>query len=610
MLFRRAVLCSIFVLPLAPAQAPHQQQAPDTPVFRSETRDVIVDLVVTDDNGTPITGLKSADFRVLENSKPQKVDFFEEHTAKTLPPGTKAGLPAMPPNVYTNVPSAPESDAVNILLFDTLNTPEQEFAYSRQQVIQYLHNVKPGTRTAILTLGDRLNFVQGFTDDPAKLLAAVEAKKKDTDQQESPILVSRSEEAEFKATIAMRQSSVGGVSTYGVQALSRAFDRLQNFSQLNRSMMTLEALQDISRYLANLPGRKNLIWFSTEFPVFLLPNQSERGSMQDLAQPLSVVRKTADMLTTARVAVYPIEAEGLMNDSWFLADSGGPGNTPTYVGGTSTSPTMGNAAGMMTTSSLMSEASRRAAILQQMHQLADDTGGKAIYNSNDLAGAAARAIDDGSHFYTLTYSPANKKLDGSYRKIEIKGADKHWKLSWRRGYNADQPDRRAMQISSEPLHPLMLMGLPNANEILYGIRVLPAGQQPAAGALPAGKNDKLKGPFRRIGVDFFVRWSDLKFSPGPANTHKANIQVEVLAYDRNGTALNWTGGTLLMKLNPDTWATVQKSGVPAHLEIDVPRDQDVVLSTGVYDYGSSRAGTLQVDSPARQEAVAARSGAQ
>src|SRR5581483_9263160 len=86
-------------------------------------------------------------------------------------------LPAMPPNIYTNVPPAPESDAVNILMLDMLNTPEQEFAYSRQQVIQFLHNVKPGTRMAILTLRNELCFVQGFTDFPALLRAAIEREK-------------------------------------------------------------------------------------------------------------------------------------------------------------------------------------------------------------------------------------------------------------------------------------------------------------------------------------------------------------------------------------------------------------------------------------------------
>lgn len=604
MLARRAIILPVALLSLAcAAQTPQQQPAPGAPpVFRTQARDVIVDVTATDEKGAPLTGLKASDFQVFENGKPQTIDFFEEHSAKALPPGARASMPAMPPNVYTNVPPAPESDAVNILLLDLLNTPEQEFAYSRQQVLNFLQDVKPGTRLAILTLSNRLSFVQGFTDDPAKLRAALQITRNGAQGAISQLQVTRGEEAQVNSSIAFQQGlSIGGGITpsYAADAIAEAFSDYKNFSQLNRSMMTLEALQDMARYLANIPGRKNLIWFSTEFPVFLLPNLSERASMQDIAQPISMVRKTADMLNAARIAVYPIQAEGVMNDSWFLADAGGPGNTPVYTG-SANAPNMGVAGNQMTMGSLMSDASRRASILQQMHQLADDTGGRAIYNNNDLALATMHAIDDGAHYYTLTYAPTNKKLDGGYRKIEIKAADKHWKLSWRHGYNADQPDRRALQISSEPLHPLMLMGLPNANEILYAVKVLPAAQQPAPGAPMAGKNDKLKGPFRRISVDFFIRWSDLRFAPESGDTHKADLQVELLAYDRNGSPLNWNGGTLLMKLKPDTWASIQKSGVPTHLEIDVPRDQDVVLSTGVYDYGSSRAGTLQVDVPAQK----------
>lgn len=610
MFVRRAIILQLALLPLACAAQTPQQSPSDAPVFRTQARDVIVDLVVSDDRGAPVTGLKASDFQLFENGKPQTIDFFEEHSARVLPPGARAAMPAMPPNVYTNVPAVPESDSVNILLLDLLNTPEQDFAYSRQQVLKFLHEVKPGTRLAILTLSDRLSFVQGFTDDPAKLEAALQIPKNGAQGAISQVQVARSEEAQVNNSIAMQQGvSIGGGTTpsFAAQAIESAFSDYKNFSQLNRSMMTLEALQDISRYLANIPGRKNLIWFSTEFPVFLLPNLGERGAMQDLAQPLSVVRKTADMLTAARIAVYPIQAEGIMNDTWFLADAGGPGNTPVYTG-SANAPNMGTAALQMTMGSLISDASRRASVLQQMHQLADDTGGKALYNNNDLAAATSHAVDDGAHYYTLTYAPSNKKLDGSYRKIEIKAVDKHWKLSWRHGYNADQPDRRGLQVSSEPLHPLMLLGLPNANEILYAIKVLPAAQQPALGAPLAGKNDKLKGPVRRLSVDFFIRWSDLKFAPDSGNTHKADIQVELLAYDRNGAPLNWNGGTLLMKLKPETWASIQKSGVPTHLEIDVPRDQDIVLSTGVYDYGSSRAGTLQVNAPAPPQSAQAQSG--
>src|SRR5581483_7131499 len=122
-----------------------------------------------------------------------------------------------------------------ILMLDMLNTPEQEFAYSRQKVIQFLHNVKPGTRMAILTLGNKLSFVQGFTDDPARLLAAIEPAKNGAQGQINQSMVSRSEEADLNSSIAMRQSSMGGATTYGIQALNTAFDRYQNFSQLNRS---------------------------------------------------------------------------------------------------------------------------------------------------------------------------------------------------------------------------------------------------------------------------------------------------------------------------------------------------------------------------------------
>lgn len=399
---RRAPLALLIIFSTAAAQAP-SPTSPGTPVFHTQGRDVVVDLAVTDDKGAPISGLKASDFQVFENGKQQKIDFFEEHVSRALPPGEVKPLPPMPPNVYTNVPPAPESDSVNILLLDILNTPEQEFNYSRQQVMEFLKRVKPGTRIAIMTLGDHLRFVQSFTDDPAKLLAAVENTKNGSQGQNSSILATRGEQASDNQSIAVRRDSLAGASALGADAMADAFAQFQQFSLLNRSMMTLEALQDISRFVANIPGRKNLLWFSTEFPVFLLPNLSERAAMQELSQPLSAVNKTADMITAARIAVYPIEAEGLMNDSWFLADAGGAGNNPTYTGGANR-PNMGAAANAMTISSLMGEASRRAAILQQMHQLADDTGGKAIYNNN-LASAAARAIDDGSY---STYSPIRR----------------------------------------------------------------------------------------------------------------------------------------------------------------------------------------------------------
>ena len=77
-------------------------------------------------------------------------------------------------------------------------------------------------------------------------------------------------------------------------------------------------------------------------------------------------------------------------------------------------------------------------------------------------------------------------------------------------------------------------------------------------------------------------------------TAHGKVQVELLAYDREGQALNWQGGTLAMNLAPDMYAAIQRSGVPAHFEIDLPSDKDVFLETGVYDWETGRAGTLEI----------------
>jgi VWFA-related protein len=581
-LFVLAIICPA----LLSAQTPPPADLTQGPVFRTGARDVIVDVVATDKEGHAASGLRASDFAVFEDGKPQKIDFFEEHLPKTLPSGAPA-VPAMPPGVFTNVPPAPESDSVNVLLLDTLNTPRQDFSYARNQVIAFLHKVTPGTRIAIVVLSDKLTFVQSFTSDTSALLAAVESKQKSVSPQTSQVLVSRTEEAENNSSLAMRSQSLGPMASLGVAAMESAFASYQDFAQRNRTLMTLEALRDLARYLANVPGRKNLIWFSTDFPVFIFPNLSERGQAQDLVVPLSEVRKTADALTAARVAVYPVNAEGMMNDSAMGADSPGVSNTPS----------IGAAGSMSPMSGFMADAARRADTMSEMNQLAADTGGKAIYNNNDLSTATARDIADGSLYYTLTYSPTNPKLDGSYRNIEIKIGDKKIKLAYRRGYNADQLNAPAKSPEPNPLHPLMLLGLPSSTEILYGLRVHPAAAQPAPAAKLAGSNNKLTGPVTRLSVDFMIRWTDLRLYPTPQGTHAGKIQIELLAYSPDGTDLNWIGGAMVLNLNPDIYAAIQRSGVPAHFDIDVPQGKEFILSTGVYDWLSGKAGTLQVAQP-------------
>ncbi len=97
-----------------------------------------------------------------------------------------------------------------------------------------------------------------------------------------------------------------------------------------------------------------------------------------------------------------------------------------------------------------------------------------------------------------------------------------------------------------------------------------------------------------------IRWTDVKLETAPDGRHTGKVQVELLAYDRDGKALNWAGGTQMMEINPDIFAAIQRSGLPAHIDIDVPADTVVKLQTGVYDWATGKAGTLEVPLPAQE----------
>src|SRR5450631_2094943 len=114
-----------------PTAAPdtHSSGAADaTPVFHAETRLVVVDVVVTDGHGHPVTGLQKSDFTLLENGKPQMLKIVEEHVPLVVLPA--APEVKLPPNQYSNFPAQQRDSSINVILMDFLNTTltDQMFA--------------------------------------------------------------------------------------------------------------------------------------------------------------------------------------------------------------------------------------------------------------------------------------------------------------------------------------------------------------------------------------------------------------------------------------------------------------------------------------------------
>jgi VWFA-related protein len=271
--------------------------------IKSEVQLVVIDVVVTTGNGRPVGGLRKDDFQVTEDGLPQAISTFEEH--KDAAPA-RVSVPPMSSNVFTNYPAIKKTDSVNVFLLDALNTQNLDQAFVRAQMKSYLQEaaVSPnGARFAIFTLGSRLRMVRGFTEDSSALLAALSDPASGT----QPRVM---KELSTPARIASEDIMIGSQkSPAGKAAIKEFLDEERGQQAGDRAWMTVQAFQQLARYLANIPGRKNVLWLSGSFPINFFPAPDKKAAKLNRFE--NDVRQTTELLIADQVAVYPILATGL-----------------------------------------------------------------------------------------------------------------------------------------------------------------------------------------------------------------------------------------------------------------------------------------------------------
>ena len=524
--------------------------------------------MVTRGDDDPVLGLHRQDFQIFEDGKPQAINLFEEHTAPANAP-TAAPM-QLPPDVYSNVPAAPQSDAINVLLLDNLNTEPQDQINVHKQIADFVTHKQPSAQIAVFMLGSKLQLAQGFTADASALLAALNSKEFNTPARPIAALATRSDQA----TEQMQQAlmSMSGARDAGGPA------ELQ-LKAMDRGVQTLDALQQLARYLAGIPGRKNLIWFASAFPISIFPTAREQQEANRRPELIGQMHETAGLLTASKVAVYPMGAQGIHVDRSMDADSGGSAQGDNFARDAARD--------------LVNRTSNSAA----MEQLASGTGGEAFYTSNNLSQSIESAIQNGSHYYTLVYTPPSVQMDGKYHHIEVKLVEGKANLAYRRGYYADSASTEAKAakttLQADPLPAMLVNGLPASTQILYQARIVPLAPQPAADAPRAGGNGKLAGPLTRYKVDLVINPATIKLDLAPDLTHSGKIEVALIAYDPSGKPVNWAGETLGLTLNAASYAQVERIGIPVHLQLDLPA-AELSLASGVYDLSAHKAGTLEI----------------
>ena len=553
-------------------------QAPVT--FQSNVRVVLLDVIVTDSSGAPVTGLTEDDFRVFEDNKQQKIASFKEHNGAPI---TTADLPPMPPNVYTNYPSVETADSINVLLMDSLNTQMPDQQYVHQQTLKYLKTLPAGARIAIFTLSSRLRMVQEFTSDSSRLLAALN----DPDlswPQHSPLLKSQ---AESQANDAMVNEAKKIAVTTPINLAHEAVDPVSSLKALiaekdvalteARVAITLSALQQLARYLSAYPGRKNLIWVSGGFPIVLFPDSVFLNPSVTPRTFMSEIQKTADLCTAAQIAIYPVSAEGMMIHSVYQADASAISEQSPGIMSRNNVDQMNAESQSVSSTRLVAES------------LAKNTGGQAFFNSNDMKDILTRVTNQGMHYYALSYTPTNTKTDNRFRHTRVESTSPKYVLSYRRGYYAtDSKTGSGAAEAQDPLLPLMGFGLPDMAQIVYQLSVTPSS------AKSSGSSGNAKGPTTHYTLDYGISVTQIKLDVQPDGSRRAQLEVKAVAYDDDGKPLNMAGQRGLLNITPEGFREAQESGVHFEEELDLPSNTDIHLRTGVYDLNSGNAGTLGV----------------
>jgi VWFA-related protein len=580
--------------------APNQVQQgsnPSTFTLRTGTNLVIVDVIVNGSDGRPVHGLKAGDFTLSEDRTAQHIRDFQEH-AEAPPSAAPVPAPKLAPGLFTNYISTPSDGPSNILLLDMLNTPLKDQAYARAQIQDFLNHAPAGTQIAIFGLSDKLTILQGFTTDPAILKAAL-AKKGAT--KASSLLDDATgggggDGAGANAVSDMLGGLGGSPEVLEALANAQQFESEgQTFRLQLRQQITLDAMNELARYLANIPGRKNLIWFSGSFPVDILPDPSINNGFASMGNAEEEFRETTSLMTRARVALYPVDARGLTNSGTFSVTSQ-----------SSATKYSRNPAAVGTDEAKFEQ--QIEADNSTMLQAAEDTGGRAFINSNALSDAVSKAINNGSNYYTLTFSPANMKWDGRYRKLEVAVDNKTYQLSYRRGYYADDPNAPGKHqgspapaaddpASKSVITRTMVRGAPVPTQIQFTVRVRAAtgAAEPTAvnGNELVSTNVEATPPFTRYAVDFAIDPRDFVFAQADGNFHDT-IQFITFLYDQDGNLVNRSGATLHADFKPAVYADFLKHPFSYNQDISVPRKGNFFLRIAVHDGNGDRAGAVEI----------------
>lgn len=539
--------------PLPPGiiQQPAPQQPDEDDVVRITTNLVQVDAVVTDKNGKVVTDLKPEELEISEDGKPQKITNFSyivTASAETAAPAPKTA------NVDKNAPPVPgarlkpeDIRRTIALVVDDLGLSFESTYYVRRALKKFVdEQMQSGDLVAIIRTGSGMGALQQFTSDKRQLYAAIERVKYNLNGR-----------AGIGVFAPMQQPTEGEMGP----EIDKANEDADQFREDLFAVGTLGALSYVVKGLRDLPGRKSVLLISDGIKFF---DTEDSGRTYRTADRM---RRLVDEAGRASVVIYTMNASGLQTTGLTAADS---------TSGSSSSGPPETLRILQTRSAQLSD--------QQggLDFLADQTGGIAIRNNNDLSAGIRRVLDDQKGYYLVGYRPDQATFDprtgrAKFHHLSLKVTRPgKFNVRMRNGFYGITDQQRTAPRSLA--------------QQLFGALTSPFGATGVRLQLTSlFANDAKAGSFMRSMLHIDAR--DLTFTDEPNGLHKCVFDLLVITFGDNGAAIDQSGQTYTIHMSEAGYKRALRQGLVYSVLLPIKKPGAYQLRMALRDTVTERVGS-------------------
>jgi VWFA-related protein len=534
---RRAMVAAVSLVPLllAPIPLAWGKQQANPSVLKEATHLVHVSVIVTDKSGHPVTDLTQNDFVVKDRGHVQKIGLFSRDAANAASQTRQV----LPRNIFSDQPqyNGGSPNGVTIVLLDNLNsisgsgpTPYEDtpswledhaLAAARQHLLVFLKEMDPNQRVAIYGLTNSVHVLCDFTCTRDQLVAVV-SKYDATGMTQRET----TEPGNVHPPNAPRGFEAGMDASAQVMAA---------MNNERRAEITMAALTAIAAHVADIPGRKNLLWITSNLPF----------SGQAIAS----------ILSRANIVAYPLDARGLLPRAP-QENLTGVADEDAYAKGENGPPAM----------------SQQPIGIPTMERMADDTGGRAFVNTNDLTAAIRSVVEESAVTYTVGFYVDASSLDGKFHELKVQVTRPGLTVRYPKGYFAfkDEPatnNERQENFLAAIRNPLDSAAIPL---LVRAVRV----DQPPDTVQIAGS----------VGLK--------NIQMGDENgVRTGTVDLYIIAQDDAGNVLGQGSSHLRLKLTEQQYQDYLKSGITFRDQLQLKK-QTAVVRVVVQDPATSEVGSV------------------